>query len=30
MIVTAYNYPPNTTFDMDNIVKAFTKAATMK
>lgn len=30
MIVTAYNYPPLTTFDMDDIVKAFTKAATMK
>ena len=30
MIVTAYNYPPLTTSDMDDIVKAFTKAATMK
>lgn len=30
MIVTAYNYPPLTTADMDDIVKAFTKAATMK
>jgi len=30
MIVTAYNYPPNTTSDMDDIVKAFTKAALMK
>jgi len=27
MIVTAYNYPPLTTADMDDIVKAFTKAA---
>ena len=30
MIVTAYNYPPLTTPDMDDIVKAFTKAAAMK
>lgn len=30
MIVTAYNYPPLTTADMDDIVKAFTKAALMK
>jgi perosamine synthetase len=30
MIVTAYNYPPLTRADMDDIVKAFTKAATMK
>lgn len=30
MIATAYNYPPLTTSDMDDIVKAFTKAATMK
>jgi perosamine synthetase len=30
MIVTAYNYPPLKTSDMDDIVKAFTKAATMK
>jgi len=30
MIVTAYNYPPNSTSDMDDIVRAFTKAATMK
>lgn len=30
MIVTAYNYPPLTTSDMDDIIKAFTKAATMK
>lgn len=30
MIVTAYNYPPNTTSDMDDIVQAFTKAALMK
>lgn len=27
MIVTAYNYPPLTTADMDDIVQAFTKAA---
>ncbi|HLP97556.1 MAG TPA: DegT/DnrJ/EryC1/StrS family aminotransferase [Sideroxyarcus sp.] len=30
MIVTAYNYPPLTTADMDDIVKAFTKAALIK
>jgi len=30
MIVTAYNYPPLTTSDMDDIVKAFIKAGTMK
>ncbi len=30
MIVTSYNYPPLTTSDMDDIVKAFTKAATIK
>lgn len=30
MIVTAYNYPPLTKQDMDDIVKAFSKAATMK
>lgn len=30
MIVTAYNYPPNTKADMDDIVKAFTKAAIVK
>lgn len=30
MIVTAYNYPPLTTSDMDDIVKAFAKAATVK
>lgn len=30
MIVTAYNYPPLATSDMDDIVQAFTKAATMK
>jgi perosamine synthetase len=30
MIVTAYNYPPLTPADMDDIVEAFTKAATMK
>ena len=30
MIVTAYNYPPLATSDMDDIVKAFAKAATMK
>jgi perosamine synthetase len=30
MIVTAYNYPPLTTSDMDDIVKAFTKAAVIK
>lgn len=26
MIVTAFNYPPNTKEDMDDIVKAFTLA----
>lgn len=30
MIVTAYNYPPLTKSDMDDIVKAFAKAATIK
>ena len=30
MIVTAYNYPPNSTSDMDDIVRAFAKAASMK
>lgn len=30
MIVTAYNYPPNTTSDMDDIVKALTQAALLK
>lgn len=30
MIVTAYNYPPLTKADMDDIVKAFTRAASMK
>jgi perosamine synthetase len=30
MIVTAYNYPPLTKSDMNDIIKAFTKAATMK
>ncbi len=30
MIVTAYNYPPLTKADMDDIVKAFAKAATNK
>lgn len=30
MIVTAYNYPPLTRRDMDDIVKAFTRAAIMK
>ena len=30
MIVAAYNYPPLTKADMDDIVKAFTKAASMK
>lgn len=30
MIVTAYNYPPLGKADMDDIVKAFTKAASMK
>ena len=30
MIVTAYNYPPNSTSDMDDIIRAFTKAASMK
>ena len=30
MIVTAYNYPPLTTRDMDDIIAAFTKAASMK
>ncbi|MBK7015852.1 MAG: DegT/DnrJ/EryC1/StrS family aminotransferase [Sulfuritalea sp.] len=30
MIVTAYNYPPLTISDMDDIVKAFSRAATMK
>jgi perosamine synthetase len=30
MIITAYNYPPLTTTDMDDIIKVFTKAATMK
>ena len=30
MIVTAYNYPPLTKSDMDDVIKAFTKAATMK
>jgi dTDP-4-amino-4,6-dideoxygalactose transaminase len=30
MIVTAYNYPPLTTTDMNDIVKAFTRAALMK
>lgn len=30
MIVTAYNYPPLTTADMDDIIKAFSKAASMK
>lgn len=29
LIVTAYNYPPLTREDMDDIIKAFTKAATM-
>ena len=30
MIVTAYNYPPLTFSDMDDIIKAFTHAALMK
>lgn len=30
MIVTAYNYPPLTTEDMDDIVKSFTKAACIR
>jgi dTDP-4-amino-4,6-dideoxygalactose transaminase len=30
LIVTSYHYPPLATTDMDDIVKAFTKAATMK
>lgn len=30
LIVTAYNYPPLDKGDMDDIVKAFTKAATIK
>jgi perosamine synthetase len=30
MIVTAYNYPPLTISDMDDIVEAFSKAAIMK
>jgi len=30
MIATAYNYPPLTTRDMDDVVKAFTQAALMK
>jgi perosamine synthetase len=30
LIVTAYNYPPLDKSDMDDIVKAFTKAATLK
>ncbi len=30
MIVTAYNYPPLTLSDMDDIIKAFTRAARMK
>lgn len=29
-IVTAYNYPPLTTVDMDDIIKAFTKAVAMR
>lgn len=30
LIVTTYNYPPLTVRDMDDIIKAFTKAAAMK
>ena len=30
MIVTSYNYPPLTKKDMDDIIKAFTVAGTMK
>jgi len=30
MIATAYNYPPHTRDDMDDIVKAFTRAALVK
>ena len=30
MIVTAYNYPPLTKFDMDDIVNAFTKGRVYK
>jgi dTDP-4-amino-4,6-dideoxygalactose transaminase len=30
LIVTAYNYPPLTTNDMDDIVKAFIKGASLK
>jgi dTDP-4-amino-4,6-dideoxygalactose transaminase len=30
LIVTAYNYPPLTRNDMDDIVKAFVKAGTMR